>query len=73
MTELHPASTPSLELRMRVASGAVLIAAVVLAVAGGALIFALLVAVGAIAALHEWHRLVNGGNQRGMARNYQAQ
>ena len=46
---------------MRVASGAVLIAAVVLAVAGGSLIFALLVAVGAIAALHEWHRLVNGG------------
>ncbi len=47
---------------MRVVSGAVLIAAVVLAVVGGSLIFALLIAVGAIAALHEWHRLVNGGN-----------
>jgi phosphatidate cytidylyltransferase len=46
---------------MRVASGAVLIAAVVLALVGGALIFALLIAVCAIAALHEWHRLVNGG------------
>ena len=52
MTEMRPASNPSLELRMRVASGAVLIASVVLAVVGGALIFALLIVVGAI---------VNGG------------
>lgn len=46
---------------MRVASGVVLIAAVVLAVTSGPLFFALLVVAGAITALHEWHRLVNGG------------
>ena len=62
MTEIRPTSVPSPELRMRVASGAVLIAAVVLALISGALIFAVLIAACAIAALHEWHRLVNGGS-----------
>jgi phosphatidate cytidylyltransferase len=60
VTEMRPTSAPSPELRMRVASGAVLIALVVLALVGGALIFSVLIAACAIAALHEWHRLVNG-------------
>jgi phosphatidate cytidylyltransferase len=59
---MRPTSAQSPELRMRVASGAVLIAVVVLALIGGALIFAILIAACAIAALHEWHRLVNGGS-----------
>jgi phosphatidate cytidylyltransferase len=40
----------------------VLITAVVLAVLGGSWVFALLILVGALTALHEWHRLVNGGS-----------
>jgi phosphatidate cytidylyltransferase len=59
---MNSVSTPPTELRTRVASGAVLIAVVVLAVLGGSWVFALLIVVGALAALHEWHRLVNGGS-----------
>jgi phosphatidate cytidylyltransferase len=62
VTKMESAPTHSLELRMRLASGAVLIAAVVLAIYGGAIFFAMLIVAVAIATLHEWHRLVNGGH-----------
>jgi len=50
------------ELPARAASGFVLGVAAVAAVITGGIAFFILVAVGAIAALREWHRLVNGGH-----------
>jgi len=55
------ALSPSAELRMRVLSGGILIACVILAVLGPPPIFSLLVAVGVAFGLREWHRLVSGG------------
>jgi phosphatidate cytidylyltransferase len=49
------------ELKIRIASAIVLITAVILAVIGGPYAFAVLVAACAVAALYEWHRLVNAG------------
>jgi phosphatidate cytidylyltransferase len=55
------ALSPAVELRTRILSGSVLIVAVVLAVLGGSLVFSILVAIGAVFGLREWHRLVNNG------------
>jgi len=49
------------ELPARTASGVVMGAAAVAAVVGGEFLFSVVVATGAVAALREWHRLVNGG------------
>src|SRR5689334_10253379 len=49
------------ELPVRTASGIVLGVAAVAAVVGGGIFFAGFVALGAVVALGEWHRLVNGG------------
>src|SRR5215475_6318526 len=49
------------ELPARTVSGVVMGGAAVAAVVGGELLFSFVVATGAVAALREWHRLVNGG------------
>ena len=61
-TRADPSSTvpPRFELLMRVASGVVMVLAIIAAVIGGGLLFAAIVAIVAVAALREWHRLVNG-------------
>lgn len=59
MTQTRPATAGRWEMGTRTVSGLVLIAAVVLAVIGGRLVFAVLVAIGALVALREWHRLLN--------------
>lgn len=57
-----PNSTASrIELPARAASALVMGVAAVGAVFSGGLVFATIVAAGAIAALREWHRLINGG------------
>jgi len=61
VTNTGAETNPATELRMRFASAAVLIVAAVFALVGGTVVFALLVAVFAILALMEWHRLVNAG------------
>lgn len=61
MTNSQPSMPARFELPARTASGVVLGAAAVAAVVGGELLFSLVVAVGAVFALREWHRLVNGG------------
>jgi phosphatidate cytidylyltransferase len=50
------------ELPARAASGVVMGVVAIAAVLGGGIFFACFVALGAIAALREWHRLVNGGH-----------
>ncbi len=55
------ALSSSAELRMRILSGGVLIACVVLAVLGPPPVFSVLVAIGVAFGLREWHRLVSGG------------
>lgn len=59
MTKTGPAVPAPLEFRTRIASGVVLGAAAVMAVVGGPLLFSILVAIGGVIALREWHRLVN--------------
>ena len=62
MTDSQPSMPARFELPARTASGVVLGAAAVAAVVGGEFLFSLVVATVAIAALREWHRLVNGGH-----------
>lgn len=57
----QPSMSASIELPARAASGVVLAAAAVFAVLAGGYFFAAVVAIGAVAALREWHRLVNRG------------
>lgn len=61
MNDSHGASPPAHELRARILSAAVMGVVVLAAVAIGGVAFAAMVAIGAFAALREWHRLVNGG------------
>ena len=58
---VHQPSTGRFELSARVASALVMGLAAVGAVFTGGLVFATIVAASAIAALREWHRLINGG------------
>jgi phosphatidate cytidylyltransferase len=62
VTDTQPSMPAGFELPARAASGFVLAVAAVAAVVAGGLPFSILVGVGAIAALREWHRLVNGGH-----------
>ena len=57
----QPTSTvsPPRELRARLLSAAVMIVAVVAALVGGGIFFAIVTAVASLAALREWHRLVD--------------
>lgn len=55
------------ELIYRAISGVVMAGAAVAGVAGGGLIYCAIVAVTAIAALREWHRLINGGPRHGIS------
>ena len=61
MTDTQPSMSARLELPARAASGMVLGIAAVAALVSGGIPFAAFVAVAAIAALREWHRLVNAG------------
>jgi phosphatidate cytidylyltransferase len=58
---VHKPTAGRFELSARAASAIVMGAAAVGAVFTGGLVFAAIVAVSAIAALREWHRLINGG------------
>ena len=51
----------------RAISGVVMAVAAVAGVAGGGLFFSVIVAVIAVAALREWHRLINGGPHHGVS------
>jgi phosphatidate cytidylyltransferase len=62
VSEAHADPNAGAELRTRIASAVVLIAVVILAVFAGPYAFALLIAACALAALFEWHRLVNAGS-----------
>lgn len=55
------------ELVYRAISGVVMAVAAVAGVYGGGLIYCAIVAVAAIAALREWHRLINGGPRHGVS------
>ena len=57
----QPSMSASIELPARAASGLVMVAATIFAVVVGGRVFGGLVAIGAVAALREWHRLVNRG------------
>ena len=59
---LHKPTAGRFELPARAASALVMGLAAVGAVFTGGLVFATIVAVSAIAALREWHRLINGGH-----------
>ena len=61
MSESQPSLSARFELPTRAASGFVMGVAAIIAVLGGGILFSMLIAVGAIAALWEWHRLVNAG------------
>ena len=58
---VHKPTAGRIELPARAASAIVMGVAAVGAVFTGGLVFAAIVAVAAIAALREWHRLINGG------------
>jgi phosphatidate cytidylyltransferase len=60
VTDTRPAVPAPVELRARIVSAVIIIPAVVIAVLAGARLFAVIVAIAAILALREWHRLVNG-------------
>jgi phosphatidate cytidylyltransferase len=60
VTETRPAAAAPFELRARVLSSVVLIAAILAALFSWTWIFAAAVTTAAIIALREWHRLVNG-------------
>jgi phosphatidate cytidylyltransferase len=62
VTDTQPTIPARFELPVRTASGIVLGVAAVAAVIGGGYFFAGFVALGAVTALGEWHRLVNGGH-----------
>jgi phosphatidate cytidylyltransferase len=61
VTDSQPSMPARFELPARALSGIVMGAAAVGALAEGGILFAAFVAIAAIAALREWHRLVNGG------------
>jgi len=61
VTNSQPSMPARFELPARTASGVVMGTAAVAAVVGGQILFSLVVATIAVAALREWHRLVNGG------------
>lgn len=61
MTDSQPSMPARFELPARTASGVVLAAAAVAALAAGGILFAAFAAIFAVAALREWHRLINGG------------
>jgi phosphatidate cytidylyltransferase len=60
VTETRPAAAAPFELRARVVSSVVLIAAILAALFSWTWIFAAAITTAAIIALREWHRLVNG-------------
>lgn len=61
MMDTQPSMPARFELPARAASGIVLGVAAVIALLAGGVMYSALLALGAIAALREWHRLVNGG------------
>ncbi|HXJ03395.1 MAG TPA: phosphatidate cytidylyltransferase, partial [Micropepsaceae bacterium] len=62
MTDTQPSMPARFELPARTASGLVMGLAAVTALLSGGVFFAAFVLLGAVAALGEWHRLVNGGH-----------
>lgn len=58
------AAPSSFEWLARVVSGGLMAAAAVTAVVGGGLFFSFIIGVTAVAALREWHRLINDGRPR---------
>jgi phosphatidate cytidylyltransferase len=62
VTDTQPTMPARFELPARTASGIVMGVAAIAAVIAGGVFFACFVALGAIAASAEWHRLVNGGH-----------
>lgn len=61
MMDTQPSMPARFELPARAVSGIVLGVAAVIALVAGGVMYSALLALGAIAALREWHRLVNGG------------
>ncbi len=61
MTDTQPSMPARFDFPVRAASGLVLAVVAIAAVMVGGTVFAAFVAVAAVAALREWHRLVNGG------------
>ena len=61
MMDTQPSMPARFELPARAASGIVLGVAAVVALLKGGVLYSSLLGLGAIAALREWHRLVNGG------------
>lgn len=61
MTDSQPSMPARFELPARAMSGIVMGAAAIGALAAGGILFGCFVGIAAIAALREWHRLVNGG------------
>src|SRR3954469_4178296 len=59
--DTQPSMPARFELPARAASGIVLGVAAIAALLAGGVMYSALLALGAIAALREWHRLVNGG------------
>jgi phosphatidate cytidylyltransferase len=62
VTDTQPTMSARFELPVRTASGVVLGVVAVGAVVGGDILFSTMVALAAIAALQEWHRLINAGH-----------
>jgi len=61
VTDTQPSTPAWFELPLRVASGLVMGSVAIVALLWGGLLFSVLVALGAIAGLREWHRLLNAG------------
>jgi len=57
----QPSMSATIELPVRAISGVVMAAVAVFVTVVGGILFACFVAIGAAAALREWHRLINGG------------
>ena len=61
MTDTQPSVSARFELPARAASGVVMGVTAIVAVLEGGILFSILIAAGSVAALREWHRLVNAG------------
>lgn len=57
----QPSMSAAIELPVRTISGLVMAALAIFVTVAGGMLFACFVAIGAAAALREWHRLINGG------------
>ncbi|MGQ0741633.1 MAG: phosphatidate cytidylyltransferase [Alphaproteobacteria bacterium] len=67
LVQTRSSSLDRSELLARAVSGVVMAVAAVAGVAGGGVLFSAIAAVTAMAALREWHRLINGGPRHGIS------